>query len=116
MRRFDHFAVGVDDGSVILFSAFEDGGAMWTGSGPRIERQQVRFSEPFAAAPTVHVSVTMWDIAVSANQRADIAVANVTPEGFTIEFRTWADTRVARIRAGWMAIGPVRHSDDFDTP
>ncbi|MFT7047363.1 MAG: hypothetical protein ACJAYH_002651, partial [Celeribacter sp.] len=24
------------------------------------------------------------------------------------------DTRVARVRADWMAIGPVRHADDWD--
>ena len=29
-------------------------------------------------------------------------------------FSTWGDTRVARIRAEWLAIGPARHLDDFD--
>lgn len=115
MRRFDHFAVGVANGSVTMFSAFDNGGPMWTGQGPRLERHLVRFSEPFVDIPAVHLSMTMWDIAVNANQRADLQAANITREGFVIEFRTWDDTRVARVRASWMAIGPVRHIDDFDS-
>lgn len=115
LRRFDHFAVGVANGSVVMFSAFDNGGPMWTGRGARLERQQVRFDEPFVEPPTVHLSMTMWDIAVSANQRADIQATNITRESFVIEFRTWDDTRVARVRASWMAIGPVRHLEDFQS-
>jgi hypothetical protein len=28
-------------------------------------------------------------------------------------FRTWADTRVARVRVSWMAIGAAHHADDW---
>jgi hypothetical protein len=38
----------------------------------------------------------------------------VTTEGFEIVFRTWGDTRIARIRADWMAIGAVRDEDEWD--
>ncbi|SIS87352.1 H-type lectin domain-containing protein [Paracoccus saliphilus] len=114
MQKFGHTAVGVTRGSVQLFSAFEDNGIMWSGHGPRRETRNVKFSEPFLAPPLVHVSISMWDIESRANQRADITAENITPEGFEILFRTWGDTRVARIRADWMAIGSVRHEDDFD--
>lgn len=87
---------------------------MWTGEGKRRERRLVRFEESFAEPPVVHVALSMWDIGVNANQRADIRARNVTRDGFEIEFRTWGDTRVARVRASWLAIGPVRHIDDFD--
>lgn len=97
-----------------MFSAFDNGGAMWTGRGPRLERQQIRFDEAFVEPPMVHLSISMWDIAVNANQRADIQAVEITAQGFVIEFRTWDDTRVARIRASWMAIGKVPHADDFD--
>jgi hypothetical protein len=30
-----------------------------------------------------------------------------------IVFRTWGDTRVARVRADWLAIGEVRGEDDW---
>jgi hypothetical protein len=29
-------------------------------------------------------------------------------------FRTWGDTRVARVRADWMAIGEQRSDEDWD--
>ena len=38
----------------------------------------------------------------------------MTPDGFALVFRTWGDTRVARVRATWMAIGPVRDDDTWD--
>jgi len=38
----------------------------------------------------------------------------VTATGFEIVFRTWADTRIARIRADWIAIGPARDEEDWD--
>ena len=38
----------------------------------------------------------------------------VTPEGFEIVFRTWGETRVARVRARRLAIGPAEHVDEFE--
>ena len=113
MLRFSHTAVGVQQGAELLFTAFEDDGAMWTGDGARVERRAVVFGQPFRDTPVVHVGMAMWDIAVDSNQRADLSVEAVTAEGFVIVFRTWGDTRVARVRASWLAIGPADHVDDF---
>lgn len=114
MHRFGYHAIGVSRGSRLLFSAFEDQGEMWAGEGLRVVRQTVTFPEPFAAPPVVHVSIGMWDIEGKANQRADISAEEVTATSFEIVFRTWGDTKVARIRAEWLAIGSVGHDDDFD--
>lgn len=113
MRRFSHHAIGVCQGSALLFSAFEDQGPMWSGEGPRAVRHAATFDEAFAAPPMVHVAIGMWDIDGAANQRADITAESVTTTGFDIVFRTWGDTRVARIRAEWFAIGPLAYADDF---
>ena len=114
MHRISHAAVGVTRGSQLLFSAFEEGGEMWSGAGPRVARQHIRFDQSFLSAPVVQVSISMWDIAEGSNQRADISADKVDREGFEIVFRTWGDTRIARIRADWLAIGQLRHEDDFD--
>lgn len=114
MRSFSHSAVGVAQGACLMFSAFEDGGEMWSGTGPRVARRHVGFERPFLAPPAVHVAIGMWDIAGGSNQRADIAAEGITAEGFEIVFRTWGDTRVARIRAEWLAIGPLLHEGDFE--
>ena len=114
MLRFSHTAVGVQQGDEVLFSAFEDGGPMWTDNGPRVERLRVTFPDPFLGPPVIHVGLSMWDIAVNTTQRADVAAEAITPEGFEIVFRTWGETRVARVRARWLAIGPAEHVDEFE--
>ena len=114
MRRFRSHRMGVDRGSIVLFSDYEDGGVMWTGHGPREMRQAVRFAEPFTAAPVVQVSLSMWDMDQKTNQRADISAETITPEGFEIVFKTWGDTRIARVRVDWMAIGEVTDDDDWE--
>ena len=106
--------LGVVQGSKILFSDFANGGEMWSGNGPREVRDAQTFRESFVEIPAVMVSISMWDMDRKANSRADISAENITPQGFDIVFRTWGDTRIARIRADWTAIGPVRDEDDWD--
>ena len=114
MKRLRNHLVGIDQGDVVLFSDFQDDGEMWAGEGPRQLRTHVAFAEPFRAPPAVHVSLSMWDISSEANNRADVKAEDVEAAGFAIVFRTWGDTRVARVRVGWMAIGELRHPDDWD--
>lgn len=114
MLRFSHTAVGIQQGSELMFTAFEDGGQMWTGSGPRAEQRRVAFPAPFRGIPVVHLTLGMWDIAGGTNQRVDVTAEAIGLDGFTIVFRTWSDTRVARVRVDWMAIGPAHHVDDFE--
>lgn len=106
--------VGVQQGQRFLFSDYAHDGPMWTGSGPREVRQAQAFDEAFMAPPSVMVGVSMWDIDHKVNSRVDIAAENVTEQGFEIVFRTWSDSRIARIRADWMAIGIARGDDDWD--
>jgi hypothetical protein len=113
MRRFRGHIIGVDRGSIILFSDFEDGGAMWTGQGPRELRRVVEFPSPYADTPVVHVSLSMWDIDQKHNMRVDISAEMANPEGFVMVFRTWGDTRVARVRADWLAIGEQASDEDW---
>jgi hypothetical protein len=106
--------VGVAQGSVDLFSDFEEGGEMWTGEGPRVRSQRIAFDHPFAARPAVHVSLTLWDMDSAHNVRADISAERVSETGFDAVFRTWLDTKVARVRVSWLAIGAVGNEDDWD--
>ena len=114
MRKFDTHRIGVDQGEAVLFEAFEDDGEMWAGEGPRLHRTPVVFAEGFAAQPAVTVGLAMWDMSNGSNMRADVRAENVTPTGFDIAFRTWGDTRVARVRVSWQAIGPVNDDEAWD--
>jgi hypothetical protein len=110
MRRITG-PLGIVQGTVLLFADFADGGPMWTGAGPRAVRREIRFEAPFAAPPAVIAGVSLWDLDRETNMRADLAAEAVTAAGFVLVFRTWGDTRVARIRADWTAIGPLPEDD-----
>lgn len=114
MRKLAAHRIGVDEGEIALFSDFQDDGEMWTGLGPRERRRQVTFAEPYLAPPVVHCAMSMWDLDNGSNLRGDIQAQDVTEEGFAAVFRTWGDTRVARIRLRWIAFGEVRSEDDWD--
>ncbi|MBA3911337.1 MAG: hypothetical protein C0524_16060 [Rhodobacter sp.] len=113
MRRFSG-VIGIEQGSRVIFSDFAHDGTMWAGSGPREVRQQQEFAEPFAEPPVVMVGISMWDMDHRVNSRADISAENVTKDGFDIVFRTWSDSRIARVRADYTAIGPTRDEDAWD--
>ncbi len=114
MKRLNSHVIGIDQGDVVLFSDFEDDGKMWSDTGPRLRRQPVVFSEPFVSPPSVMVTMSMFDLSSNTNPRADIQAENITPEGFDIVFRTWEDTKIARVRAAWQAIGELPSEDTWD--
>ncbi|MEL6586666.1 MAG: H-type lectin domain-containing protein [Pseudomonadota bacterium] len=114
MRKFQNHLIGVLQGSKMMFSDFEDGGAMWTGKGPREVRSSVTFAEVFKTPPVVIAQLAMFDMDEASNQRADLSHGSVSETGFELIFRTWGDSRVARVRADWTAIGEVRADDEWD--
>jgi hypothetical protein len=114
MQVLSSHPVAVDRGALVLFSDFEDGGAMWASDGPRLVRRTVSFSRPFRAPPAVLVSLEMWDFDTNPNARGDLSAEAVTETGFDLVFKTWGDSRIARIRAGWIAIGAVANDDDWE--
>ncbi|TGD62370.1 hypothetical protein EYC08_15960 [Tabrizicola sp. WMC-M-20] len=114
MKRFPSGSIGIAQGSCVLFSDFADGGVMWTGEGDRESRHSVAFPQEFRLPPAVQVSISMWDTDHQTNARADLTAENICLAGFDLVFKTWGNTRVARIRADWMAIGQVPDDDDWE--
>ncbi|WP_282091099.1 H-type lectin domain-containing protein [Epibacterium ulvae] len=114
MKRLRNPRTGIDQGDVLVFSDFQEGGEMWTGRGQREKRCTVLFSDSFASTPSVQISVSLWDIDTSVTARAEILAENITKSQFEIVFKTWGDSRIARIRASWLAIGELPYEDDWD--
>lgn len=114
MKRLDSHAIGVDHGDLILFSDFEDDGEMWKGEGPRAARRTVTFSERFADMPVVSLQMSMVDMSNDAYIRADLQPDGITETGFDIVFKTWGDSRIARIRVAWQAIGSLPSDDSWE--
>lgn len=113
MRHFAGHILGVDQGTIVLFSDFEDRGPMWAGEGPREIRRRIDFDDVFRAPPVVQVSLAMWDMDHRTNARIDLTVEKVEETGFMLVFRTWGDSRIARVRATWLALGEVWAEDDW---
>lgn len=116
MKKIRSNLVGIDQGDEVLFTDFENGGDMWTGEGNRERRKKVTFSEAFKSPPAVTCSVSLWDVDYSTNIRSDLYALNITEKDFEIVFSTWDNTRIARIRVSWMAIGEMRDEDEWDIP
>ena len=114
MKRLRSHSIGVDQGDVALFSDFEDGGAMWTGNGPRERRRAIKFATKYKSPPSVQVSVSLWDVDTASALRAEVTAEDITETGFDIVFRTWLDSRVARLRVAWISIGDLPHEDDWE--
>lgn len=113
MKRLRNHLIGVDQGDVPLFSDFEDGGEMWTGKGPRERRKKVKFSQEFKVPPTVHVSLALCDMDSGPHHRAEVVAEKIGRKACDVVFRTWGDTRVARVRVAWIAIGELAYDDDW---
>jgi hypothetical protein len=114
MKRLRNHLIGIDQGDTVLFSDFEHGGEMWTGRGQRERRRRIAFSELFRRVPVVQVGISMWDVDNETPLRADVAAETITVDGFDLVFRTWGDTRVARVRVAWLAMGELRQADEWD--
>ncbi|TMV69312.1 hypothetical protein FGG78_30790 [Thioclava sp. BHET1] len=108
MRFIETGRLGIDQGSIVLFSDFANGGPMWVGSGERESRRLIRFDAAFESPPAVMLGIALWDFDNSSNLRGDLKAETVTADGFALVFRTWEDTRVARLRIDWTAIGSLR--------
>lgn len=114
MKTFRTHPIGIDQGEAVLFSEFADGGDMWTGEGARERRSAIAFTQPFRSCPVVQIGISLWDVDTSSALRAEVTAEDITTEGFCAVFRTWSDTRIARIRVTWTAIGEIPHKDDWD--
>lgn len=114
MKSLRNHLIGIDQGEHVLFSDFEHGGPMWSGTGPRTSTSAIAFAQAFKAPPTVQVALTMWDSDHGSNARLDLKAEQVAVDRFNLVFRTWGDTRVARVRASWLAIGELRDDDEWE--
>jgi hypothetical protein len=114
MKRIRSHLFGIDQGEHIMFSDYENNGKMWSGKGTRQRKKTIVFSEAFEAPPAVHVGMSLLDLDKDTNVRADAQAKNVSTTGFDLIFRTWDDTRVARVRLSWIAMGGLRDDEEWD--
>lgn len=114
MRKLHRGVSAIADGEALLFSHFADGGEMWTGQGERTVSRELRFDGAFLEPPAVRLWVALWDVCNEANLRLDLRADNIGCESFLAVASTWGDSRIARLRIAWLAIGVVADDERWD--
>jgi hypothetical protein len=66
---------------------------------------RVRFDQPFAATPVVHLGLVGFDISERDCSRLRVRAVDITPDGFAVEAKTWLGTEVYSIDVSWLALG-----------
>ncbi len=95
----------VESGQITMFEDFENEGPMWSGDGERRAKKFVEFRRPFISRPIIHLAVNLMDVRTDSMIRYELDSEQVTNESFDLIFKTWGDSKFARVRVAWMAIG-----------
>lgn len=87
----------------------DTGTAGWnlhTGNGDRFFDRAIVFQTPLIGTPIIQANLAAIDSDATPNLRVELLVTNVTSTGFTLRIHAWADTRLFRVRANWLAVSP----------
>ncbi len=72
-------------------------------SGERIITIQVNFLKPFENKPDVVVGISQIDVDKSTAVKYAVKPISVSRDGFTVEVKTWGDTKIYGIYGFWIA-------------
>lgn len=110
--KFPQTAIQANDLLIIsstdeLFNHVDQGLPMWAGEGDREVLVDILFQTQFLKLPAILLNVVGIDSAHDQNLRYVVNPINITTKGFTIQFKTWDDTHIARASVSWQATGLV---------
>lgn len=74
-----------------------------TNSGDRTITVQVNFLNPFEDKPKVVCGVSSIDVDKSTAVRYAVKPISISRDGFTVEVKTWGDTKINSITGFWVA-------------
>ena len=72
-------------------------------SGERTFTVEVNFLKPFEDKPDVVVGVSAIDAVSGSNLRYSLKAKSVSRDGFTVEVKTWGDSKILSIGGFWVA-------------
>lgn len=73
------------------------------GSGERTATIEVSFEKAFQEKPSVAVSVNVIDSDKASNLRYSVKAISISRDGFVVQVRTWADSKVYQLGGSWSA-------------
>ncbi|HCQ22675.1 MAG: H-type lectin domain-containing protein [Aphanizomenon sp.] len=87
------------------YSANPEKWNLLTGTGKREFTSHVDFKEAYAQKPVVVLAISGLDVLNAANNRITATATNVTPRGFDINYKTWANSQIWSVFLNWTAFG-----------
>lgn len=72
-------------------------------SGDRTVTIQVNFLKPFENKPDVVVGISSIDVDKSTATRYAVKPISISRDGFTVEIKTWGDTKINSVTGFWVA-------------
>jgi hypothetical protein len=84
-------------------SADSKGYTLNANSGDRTITVQVNFLNPFENKPSVVCGISSIDIDKSTAVRYAVKPISVSRDGFTVEIKTWGDTKINSVTGFWVA-------------
>jgi hypothetical protein len=81
-----------------------EGYSLQKGSGERTVSLEVTYPKPFDVKPEVVLNVNMIDAAKEANLRLSMKATSISRDGFTIQVKTWEDSKIFSIGGTWIAV------------
>ena len=84
-------------------SADSKGYTLNSNSGDRTITVQVNFLNPFENKPSVVCGISSIDVDKSTAVRYAVKPISVSRDGFTVEVKTWGDTKINSVTGFWVA-------------
>lgn len=72
-------------------------------SGDRIITIEISFLKPFDVKPNVVVGISSIDVEKSTAVKYAVKAISVSRDGFTVEVKTWGDTKIYSVTGFWVA-------------
>jgi len=85
-----------------------DGYSLNKGSGERIVLLEVAFPKSFEVKPDVILNLNTIDADKTENLRISMKSASISRDGFTIQVRTWAESKINMVGGTWIAVSPKK--------
>ena len=72
-------------------------------NGDRVAQIEISFPKPFDAKPEIVIAVSTLDASKDTNLRFAFKTIGVSRDGFTLQVKTWEDSKIHAIGGTWIA-------------
>jgi hypothetical protein len=90
------------------YSSSTEGYSLDKGSGDRTFTVEITFPKPFEVKPEVFLNLNTIDASNSSNLRVSMKAISISRDGFTIQIKTWGDSKINIVGGNYIALAPKK--------